>query len=137
LILFVDQQTNGVQATGNQVIASGTGSNRHQVQNMHQSVESLGRFRILKDKQMIIQNPNFAVRVAQLNPTPQTMAQNGLHKPFKMTYRFKKPLLVNFNAGNAGTVADIVDNSLHLIGHADEFGMDPVIDYISRVTYFG
>ena len=61
--------------------------------------------------------------------------QAGLSKPFKFNITFKKPINVRFNNTNGGTIADIVDNSLHLIALTDNDNLAPAISYYSRVDY--
>lgn len=52
-----------------------------------------------------------------------------------MSHSFRVPIDVHFNATNGGTVADIVDHSLHFICVADTITMVPTVAYYTRVSY--
>lgn len=123
LLLVQDQQTNSAQAQGEQVMTSGAVSALLAV-NQFQNIDNFGRFRVLKDKKFIVQNPN----ALGLNHA-------GLSHSFKMTCLFKKPVQVRFNATNGGTVADIVDNSFHIMCNVSDNDLAPNITYVSRVCY--
>lgn len=122
-ILYQDKQTNAVQSQGEEVIASGAGSDAI---HMYQNPANFGRFKVMKDKTVTIQNPNISYDGANIET-------NGLIKTFKISWKFKKPLVVHFNATNGGTVADIVDHSLHLIANSTIAGM--ALSYKCRVTF--
>lgn len=128
LILVQDQQTNGAQMTGAQLMndagAAGTTINSFQNPN------NFGRFRVLKDKIIALQNPNFTG-----TPGSNNIAQAALVRPFKMNISFREPIKVQFNAVNGGTVADVVDNSFHIFCACDDVTLIPSITYYSRVVY--
>ena len=69
---------------------------------------------VLKDKDILIQDPNF---VTEYPPDPETpySRTNGLIRSFKININLKVPIKVQFNAVNGGTVLDIVDNSFHVL----------------------
>lgn len=125
LVVFMDKETNATQATGAQLMSI-VGA----VENApftFQNIDSFGRFQVLKDKTYSLQNPNLAGDAA-------THDQNGLSTPFKFNFSFKKPIVVRFNATNGGSVADIVDFSLHVF--AVRNGSTPVyLNYNSRCCY--
>lgn len=129
LILVMDTQTNAAQMTSAQLMADGSAADT--TINSFQNLANFGRFRVLKDKMLTITNPAIA------NDTGATggVIQNALKRNFKVNYRFKYPVSVRFNATNGGSIADIVDNSLHLIVAADTIAMAPTISYSSRVCY--
>ena len=132
LILVQDTQTNAAQMTGNLLMTNAPSAASIGSVNSFQSLANVGRFRVLKDKQFVMMNPNMA------NDTQATggLVQQGLIKTFKMTYTPKVPISVRFNATNGGTIADIVDNSFHVMGLAAT-GADlaPSLAYICRVSY--
>lgn len=130
LVWYMDKQTNGTQAQGEQVLAFGSPAAGVADNAMHcfQNPENFGRFQILKDK--IFTFP--ALPLSQ-NSDGTEFAQSGRSIAFKWVKKFTKPILVNFNQTNGGTVADIVDNSFHLIGGYQ--GSDIGIMYMCR-TYF-
>lgn len=128
LVLVLDQQTNAGQMTGAQLYNDGTASAT--VINTFQNPNNFGRFRVLKDKMLQIGNPNITG-----SPTAMDLVQQGLKINFKFTINFKSPVPVHFNATNGGTVADIVDNSIHMLAAVDNTGLGTTLAYYSRVCY--
>jgi len=126
IICFIDKQTNSAQAQGEQLM-TGTASDSTAIHSF-QNIDNFGRFRVIYDKTIVIGNPN-----ASYDGT--NVEQFGLSKTFKMSHKFKMPLKVRFNNTNGGTVADIVDNSLHMVALTDNDDLAPTISYYSRVNY--
>lgn len=128
LILVQDQQTNSAQMTPAQLLndASAIQSTIHSYQNPN----NFGRFRVLKEKKYAIANLNYAG-----SPTANDVIQAGQVIRFKFNHRFAKPVSVQFNATNGGTVADIVDNSFHIICGTTSVQMATNISYYARVSY--
>lgn len=128
IILVMDKQSNAGQMTSAQLQrdAGSAGTTVCSFQNP----DNFGRFKVLKDKTLFLSNMNLAG-----SPTAGDVVQAGFNLPFKFSYRFKKPVDVHFNATNGGTVADIVDNSLHMICGANAISYAPSITYYSRVSY--
>lgn len=129
LMLVMDKQTNAAQMTGAQLMrdASATAVTINSFQNPN----NFGRFQVLKDKSIAIQNPN----TASLSATNATFEQQGFIIPFKMNWNFKVPCEVRFNATNGGTVADIIDNSFHMVAGATTLGFAPALSYYSRISF--
>lgn len=87
--LFLDRQTNGVApAIGQQLLANNVYAPR--------SLIARKRFKILMDKTYNI----------------NAVGESGSFRTFKAYMKFRRPIVMEFNAGTAGTVADIVSNSL-------------------------
>lgn len=126
LILYCDKQTNATQAQGEQVIESGTAINAI---SMFQNPDNFGRFKIYKDKTFVL-NQNGEVAATDAGTT---IVQGGVVRPFKMVAT--PNCWVNFNNTNGGTVADIVDNSFHLIGNCDNASAGVLISYKVRTTF--
>lgn len=132
ILLVQDKQTNGTQLNAEDVLASGSATLAlYQFQNP----AFFGRFRVLKDKIITLQNPTMAPIIAAGPTYPNTVIQSGLSREFKMNVKFKKPVVVHFNGTNGGTVADIVDNSFHLIGLTNDTSILGVIDYKCRTVF--
>jgi len=93
-----------------------------------QSLANFGRFNVLKDIKFAMGNPNMAFDGTNIE-------QNGIQKPFSLTYNFKKPVEVHFNSTNGGTIADIVDHSFHVIVNVSNAVIVPQLSYESRVVY--
>lgn len=129
VMLVQDMQSNAAQMTSAQLMrdsASGTNSTINSFQNP----DNFGRFRVLKEKQFDLGNLNLAG-----SPTAADVIQNGIVRSFKMQHAFKDPVLVNFNATNGGTVADVIDNSFHVIAACNNATYVPTLSYYSRVGY--
>lgn len=129
LILYQDCQTNASSTGSENVIGSG-----YQVPTLDQfqNVANIGRFKVLKDKSWVLQRPPMA------NDTGATggLVQGGLKQLFKFTV--SPNCWVNYNTTNGGTVADVTDNSWHLIAMADTGGgvtMVPTLFYKVRTVF--
>lgn len=125
LVLVQDKQTNATQLNAEDVIQSGAGSVATM---MFQSSAFFGRFNVLKDKVFKFQSPT-------LTYDGTNIEQSGLIMPFKMNHKFVKPVVVNYNATNGGTVADCVDNSFHLIGLTNNATLANTINYKVRTAF--
>lgn len=129
ILLVQDKQTNGAQLNAEDVLGTGGGvAYTGQAINAFQNPAFFGRFRVLKDRKFALQNPNMTYDGTNIE-------QAGLIKQFKMNIKFKKPVVVHFNATNGGTIADIIDNSFHVIAGTNSTDMAPSIGYLSRVTF--
>jgi len=73
---------------------------------MFQNTANFGRFRILKDKHTTIKVPDYS------GLTTAFVAQGNMTL-FKLSVKVNR--WVNYNATNGGTVADVIDNSYHMI----------------------
>lgn len=125
LIVCIDKQTNAVQMNSQNLIESGAAN---LAWDMFQATAAFGRFRILKDKRVKIVNPNFGADLAAYD-------RNGLTYPFEYIFKFRKPIHVHYNATAGGTVADIVDNSFHIMCAANNINANPTIQYKARICY--
>ncbi len=128
MMLVQDCQTNAAQMTGAQLMndAASPSSTLMSFQNPN----NFGRFKVLKEKRYILDDPNITGTVAGAD-----IVFNGKKLNWKLTATFKTPIDVHFNATNGGTVADIVDNSFHIVCAADTVTYTPLITYYSRVCY--
>ena len=96
--VFQDMQTNGTQAGGQLVMTPTTTA--VQAPHTFQNIDNFGRFKVLKDKTAIIQDPN-------IGGAANSHDSNGKAHNFKISIKFRKPIQVRFNQTNGGTVADI------------------------------
>lgn len=129
LILFVDQQTNGAAAQGEDLMTAPTNATAAMAFSSLQNIANLGRFRVLRDITLRGGMP------ANIQDSGTTVSATVNDVPFKITYRFKKPLVVRFNSTNGGTIGDVVDNSIHLIGQKSGTGFVSNISYRTRCYY--
>lgn len=126
LILVQDKQTNAAQLNAEDVV--GGVANAANNINQFQNPTHFGRFRVIKDKLFNLQNPAIGFDGTNIE-------QNGLKKTFKFNIKFRKPQVVHFNATNGGTVADVIDNSWHIIGGSQGISLAPTIQYQVRTTF--
>ncbi|UYD39114.1 MAG: capsid protein [Wigfec virus K19_346] len=128
LLLVQDLQTNSAQMTGAQLINDGASVTSTVC--AYQNPNNFGRFRVLKEKRFTLANLNYAG-----SPTGNDVIQAGQMIKFKINHKFAKPVNCQFNATNGGTVADIVDNSFHVVCGASSVAMVPILNYYCRVSY--
>lgn len=131
VVLYVDKQANASRAALDVLFQSNAAStSQFTIISTFQNLASLGRFRILKDKFFQMQNSNMTG-----NPSSNDVIQQGIMQNFKITVNFKKPLVVNFNATNGGTFADIVDNCVQILGVCADTQLQPFISYYGRCSF--
>lgn len=128
IILAQDMQTNSTQMTGTQLMTTAVSSDTRVAVQQFQNINNFGRFKVLKEKMISLAN-------ATITYDGTNIEQSGLSIPFKMTVNFPKGVQVRFNATNGGTIADIIDNSFHLVANATTQDMAPYICYACRVSY--
>lgn len=128
--LVQDMQTNSTQAQGEQIFTPPVTANASLAVNAYQNINNFGRFKVIKDKMFPFQNPNMVG-----DPAVPNVIQAAMVKRFKWTIKFRKPVQVRFNATNGGTVADIVDNSWHIIANCSSIQLTPSIVYYCRVCF--
>jgi len=132
LMLVQDMQTNAAQMTAAALMNDA--ADAATTINSYQNPNNFGRFRVLKDKEVTFQDPNFTV--SETAAASFNAYQAGLIRNFKWTINFKIPVKVQFNATNGGTVADIVDNSFHIVAATTSTtNVNIGISYYSRVAY--
>lgn len=129
LVLVQDTQTNATQLSGEDVFAAPGAANSALVVSSFQSLAQSGRFKILKDKILIHPVPLCGTDGANT----VSVSQNPI--VFKFTYKFATPVVVRFNATNGGTIADIVDNSWHMLGTKGGTTFTSGISYAARTYY--
>lgn len=131
LVLVQDMQTNASQMTSAQLFNDTyAGGSINTTIHSFQNPNNFGRFRVLKDKFIVISNANLAG-----SPTAADVVQQGLQRHFQFSIKFKKPVPVRFNATNGGTVADIVDNSFHIVCGTTNTNYAQTLSYYCRCAY--
>lgn len=125
IVLYLDKQTNATQAQGEQLFATSTTGGGV---NSFQNTANFGRFWVLKDKMVRFDGPN-------LSWDGSNIEQQGQIRTFKMNCWLKAPVSMRFNATNGGTIADIVDNSFHVLANATNTDLAPTLSYVCRVCY--
>ena len=129
--LVQDTQTNGAQAQGEEIFAAPVTASAVQASSSFQSLANTGRFKVWKDKWIVMEDPNMA------NDTGATggIVTTGIAKRFSFVKTFKKGLKVRFNGTNGGTIADIVDHSWSIYANTTFTTLTPQITYQARVSY--
>jgi len=121
IIVYQDMQSNGAQSQGEEVM-----TNTSSVFDF-QNTANFGRFKVWKDKLLKIDE-------TELVWDGTNVEQCGAIRQFKMNIKFKKPIVVNFKS-NTGDVADIVDNSFHIIACTYNTAFAPQIIYNCRTVF--
>lgn len=136
IIVYMDKQTNGTQSQGEDVMALGDVADTNVADTTElafssfQNVKNFGRFRVLKD---VIYRPRIVTAVTD---GASTSSQNTSQIPFKLNIKFRKPVQVRFDlSSTSGSIADIVDNSFHMIGLKSGAGFASTITYVCRGYY--
>lgn len=127
IILLVDTQTNGAQLNAEDVMKTiATGEDVNSVRNL----EFTTRFKILKDKtyKIPVMNGNYSATTTKFS------CAKGL-VPFKIGYKFREPMKVQYT-GAGGDIANINDNSIHIIGTASTSTASK-LTYNARCRYTG
>ncbi len=130
IILVQDDQTNSAQMAGEDLMADPVTATAAAAINSFQDLKNFGRFQVLKDKIITMQNPNLGNSTAVTNNIVQ-----GLVVPFHFNVVFKTPVVVRFNAGDTGKIGDIVDHSWHIIAMTTSEDLAPQINYMCRVCF--
>lgn len=87
------------------------------------------RFRVLKQKTF-----NLDMKTGSYDGTANQIDFSGTHVPFTMFIPLKN-LVINFNAGTTASIVNVVDNSIHVIGFANNVNV--FIQYNSRLRFVG
>lgn len=128
IIIFQDKQTNGVQAQGEELMETAAASTDVVITGF-QNRANFGRFKVLKD---LVLRPRIITSMTDGTAT-SSQGVSAIH--FKVTVKFKKPVVVKFNATNGGTVGDIVDNSFHMIAVSTSTSFASQLSYTCRGYY--
>lgn len=126
--LVLDTQTNGAQLNSEDVfknLANEAGSAAGPMRNLLFGP----RFKILKSEILDLNSQTLAVEATDL------FAHAGLRKNFEWYCPMELP--VNFNAGTTASVANVIDNSLHVIAYATNVSNAPTISYNARIRFVG
>lgn len=87
------------------------------------------RFRILKSETFCMDAPSASVEGDNLHSSP------GVVKNFDWFIPFKEGLIVNFNAGTTASIANVIDNSLHVIAYS--INAQSLLSYNARIRFQG
>lgn len=129
IALVLDTQTNGAQLDSEKVFenqSANTILNAHPMRNL----QFTRRFKVLGHKMFTFGN------ITAANDTGSTggIVMGGLSRNFKFFKNLNIPC--NFT-GTASTVANIMDNSLHIVGFSTGTALAPTISYNARLRFVG
>lgn len=124
LVVVHDRQTNGAAPTILEIFNTATPGTLAM-----QNLEYSQRYKILVDKTMTLE------WTAAANDAAATGTYSGQAKPFSI-YKGKLNIPVtSHGTGGTGAIADISDNSLHILAFASD--ADCNVNYVSRVRFVG
>ncbi len=126
--LVQDTQTNGAQLNSEDVFKN-TGATAIMASNPQKNLLFMNRFRLLKSQ--------------KFDMTPTTLSHfaddsfswHGKIRHFDWFLPLN--MKVNFNAGTTADVANVIDNSLHIITFCTNTGAAPVLSYNARIRFVG
>lgn len=122
ILLVWDKQTNGAQFNAEDVLKDPSGGNVNAMRNL----EYTHRFIVLKD--MILKQPTLGFA--------STADDEAVKQPFKISHNFKKSVKVLTKTAGA-TIADINDNSFHLMAYCSRASSTAKLQYTSRIRFHG
>lgn len=129
LALVLDKQTNGAQLNSEDVFANPSADSRTAPM-CFLNLNFRQRFEVLKTVRLVLEQPRIGIEDG--TNTDST----GVQQPFDMYHHFGEGLATLYN-GTTESVANIVDNSLHMIGYVSNSSYVPVVTYISRLRFRG
>jgi len=125
--VVLDTQSNGAQMDSEACFKSLAASARFNCEPL-KNLLSGSRFRILKSQV-------FDLTPIGLTGAVATYAFGGVQREFDWYIPFKGGLPVNFNAGTTASIANVVDNSIHVIAFSTATGN--FIGYNARIRFQG
>ncbi len=125
--LVQDTQTNGAQIVSESVYKNQSGAAVQAVTPMRDLLSG-NRFKVLKSQVVSMGAP-------QQTYDGTNMENSGISRTLDWFIKLEMP--VNFNSGTTASVANVVDNSIHVIAYADTTVGGPTIAYNSRIRFVG
>lgn len=123
----LDSQTNGAQIVSENVFRN-AGANAQLATAPYRNLQFVDRYRVLAVKKIA-----FMPQESSWDGT--NVEHSGSSRPFKFHINLKD-LKVTFS-GTTEDIANITDNSLHMIAWCDNAGAAPKLNYNSRLRYVG
>lgn len=129
IALILDMQTNATMYSSEDVYKN-IGASALLATSPFRELENVRRFKVLKTVRM----PLNLVAIAH---DGTNLEMSGTNTPFEF-YVDLKSIQVNYIAdGQAGEIAMIADNSLHILATVDDVGYVPTISFNSRLRFTG
>lgn len=127
--LVLDKQTNGITIDSEDVYVN-PGADALTSSSLMRNLKFVTRFTVLATVKLNMDNVNLA-----FSGNTDQMEQSGLIRSWEIYRKLNIPVL--FSSGTGETVANIVDNSLHLLAWTTSATMAPLISYNSRLRFVG
>lgn len=127
--LVLDSQTNGVQLSSEDVFKN-TAATSVMAPNVMRNLLFAPRFKVLKQWKLRLE-PKTSVN----NASATTVSIGGSRVDFDCYLPLD--LVVNFNSGTTASVANVIDNSLHIIAYVSQVALTPTIQYNARIRFLG
>lgn len=127
LALVLDTQTNGATIASENVYTNKS-ANAMLAANPFRNLQFSKRFQVLKTLTLKLEQP-------EMTYDGTNIEQGGYDHPFQMFVNLDG-ITVNYS-GTTETVANITDNSLHLVGYASNVTSVPLIYYNARLRFVG
>ncbi len=125
--LVWDKQTNGALLNSENVYVNPSGANVGAVL-PYRNLQYISRFKVLASRQMQMPIPT-------LTWDGTNMEQGGVQHVFRFDLKLPD-IPVTFSA-NTETIANIIDNSLHVIAFTTGAGTVPLLSYNARLRFVG
>ncbi len=127
IALVLDTQTNGATLSSENVFKN-PGANAITATAVFRNLQFTKRFRVLK-------RICFTLPQSEMTWDGTNMEAEGFAVPFSMFVKLNN-IRVLFSASTE-TVANITDNSLHIVAYCTNVGQAPTLNYISRLRFVG
>ncbi len=128
IALVLDTQTNGATLNSEDVYTNKS-ANAKLAATPFRNLLFAKRFRVLKSLRFRLPDPNMTYDGTNIEI-------NGYHRQFEM-FADLRGMKCNFNAGTTEDVANIIDNSLHIVGFCSSQNLGPDINYNARLRFVG
>lgn len=129
VVLVLNKQPNTASMDGENVMGlnGGTAANSSVAIHMFQGIQGFGRFKIVDDIMI-----NLDVNAAANNASATTVSAASVEKSFTLSYRPKKPLIIEY----AGTGTAIPNtNSFNILTNAEALGYQPSLQGVIRFYF--
>lgn len=128
--LVLDTQSNGAQLNSEDVFTN-PGASALLASDVFRNLQYSSRFKVLGVKKITLMNPSIANNAAASG----NLTQSGLQKRWRFDLQ-KLNIPVTFTGTTAG-IANVTDNSLHIVAFCTSTGLAPNITYNSRIRFVG
>ncbi len=126
IALVLDTQTNGAQLNSEDVFKNDSASGSMAASPMR-NMQFTQRFRILDTAELIMADPNISYDGTNIE-------MNGIMQAFQLSTNLT---FSSTYSATTETIANITDNSLHIIAFCNALGLVPKISYNARVRFVG